>query len=155
MKNYNYAGLGSRFLALLIDSLLFCAVFFPITRITKGVWLMAPADHLWRFGWFISDPICLIFLLVIVVYFVVLEGLFGRTIGKWLIGIKVVTVEGAMPGLTRALVRNLLRLVDGLPAFSILGIVMIAVSAERTRIGDVVAGTRVVRIESRSGRLDG
>jgi hypothetical protein len=46
-----YAGLWKRYLALLVDLLLFCAFFFPVTRLVKGVWLMAPNDHNWVNGW--------------------------------------------------------------------------------------------------------
>ena len=46
-----YAGLWERFLALLVDFLFFCAIFFPVTRIVKGVWLMTPKDHNWVRGW--------------------------------------------------------------------------------------------------------
>ena len=147
MKRLIYAGLGSRFLALLIDGLLLTAVFFLATRIVKGVWLMAPSDHLWRVGWFITDPLCMIFLMVIFIYFVVLEGVFGRTVGKRFLGLQVVREGAGNPGLLRALLRNLLRLVDGLPAFNILGVVLIMVSPEKARVGDVVAGTRVIKID--------
>ena len=41
--------------------------------------------------------------------------------------------------------RNLLRLVDGLPVLNILGVILISTSAERARFGDLIAGTRVVR----------
>lgn len=142
----SYAGLGSRFLALLIDFLLLSAVFFPVTRLVKGVWLMSPADHAWRTGWFISDPLCLVFLLVIFSYFVLLEGWFGCTIGKRLLGLRVIGTDGKKPGLPRSLLRNLMRLVDGLPALNILGAAFILVSSQRTRVGDLAAGTRVVRV---------
>jgi uncharacterized RDD family membrane protein YckC len=146
MERYSltYATLRDRFLALLIDLAIFCVFFFPITKLVKGVWLMASSDHFWQFGWIIWDPLCLIFLLVIFAYYVVLEGLFGRTIGKLAMGIKVVLKNGEAPGLQKALLRNLLRLVDGLPAFNILGVILILVTKERTRVGDIVAGTRVV-----------
>jgi len=147
MNRLSYAGLGSRFLALLIDGLLLSAVFFPTTRIVKGVWIMSSADHLWRDGWFITDPLCMIFLLVILIYFVVLEGTFGQTVGKWFLGLQVVRLDAGNPGLPRALLRNLLRLVDALPVFSILGVVLIIVSPEKARVGDLVAGTRVVKID--------
>jgi uncharacterized RDD family membrane protein YckC len=146
MKKLIYAGLGSRFLALLIDGLLLSAIFFPTTRIAKGVWIMAPSDHLWSASWFITDPLCMIFLLVILIYFVVLEGVFGRTIGKWFLGLQVVRKDAGNPGLLRALLRNLLRIVDSLPAFNILGVVLIILSPEKARVGDLVAGTRVVKI---------
>ncbi|TFH65937.1 MAG: hypothetical protein E4G91_00580 [Candidatus Zixiibacteriota bacterium] len=147
MNKFLYAGLGSRFLALLIDGLLLSAIFFPTTRIVKGVWIMSPADHLWRVGWLVSDPLCMIFLLVIFSYFVVLEGFFGRTVGKWFLGLQVVRKDAGNPGLLRALLRNLLRLVDALPAFSILGVVLIIRSPEKARVGDLVAGTRVVKFD--------
>jgi uncharacterized RDD family membrane protein YckC len=139
-----YAGLGKRFLALLGDFALFCACFFPITRLVKGVWIMAPSDHNWVNGWFIFDPICLIFLVVMIVYMVVLEGLFGATLGKLLLGIRVIGPKDTRPGLRRGLVRNLLRTVDSLPTLNILGIILISKSPQRARFGDRIAGTRVI-----------
>jgi uncharacterized RDD family membrane protein YckC len=140
-----YAGIWRRLGALLIDVLLFCVAFFPITRIVKGVWIMSAADHRWARGLFITDPLCLIFLALMFLYFVLLEGLVGATLGKRVFGLRVVTTEGGRPGLVRSAVRNLLRVVDGLPAFNILGVVLIQRSPERARFGDRVAGTRVVR----------
>lgn len=139
-----YAGLGSRFAALIIDLIVFCLVFFPVTRVVKGVWLMSGSDHLWGYGWLITDPLCIVFLIVIFLYYVVLEGALGVTIGKKAVGIRVVATKGGQPGFGRALVRNLLRLVDGLPALNILGVVLILSSGEKARFGDRVAGTRVV-----------
>lgn len=142
---FAYAGLGARFLALLCDGLIFCLLFFPVTRLAKGVWLMSRSDHLWGYGWLVTDPLCLTFLFVMFAYFVLLEGLAGVTLGKRLLGIRVIRTDGARPGLGRGLVRNLLRLIDGLPAFSLLGIYLILTSIERARLGDRAAGTRVVR----------
>ena len=139
-----YAGLGSRFLALVIDTLLFCVVFFPVTRLVKGVWLMSSADHRWSYGWFITDPLCLAFLAVMFGYFVLLEGRAGATIGKWAVGLRVIRLDGQKPGLGRSLARNILRLVDTLPALNLLGVVLILCSPECARFGDRAAGTRVV-----------
>ena len=141
----SYAGLWIRFSALAIDGLLFSAVFFPVTRLVKGVWLMSPGDHDWVSGWFIFDPLCLVFLVAMLAYFTVLEGFFGATIGKWVVGVRVIRSSGGHPGLGRGLVRNILRLVDGLPAFCILGIILILTSSECARFGDRLAGTRVLR----------
>jgi uncharacterized RDD family membrane protein YckC len=140
-----YAGLWVRFGALVIDGLLFCAIFFPVTRIVKGVWIMSVADHRWANGLFITDPLCVIFLVLMLLYFLLLEGLAGATLGKWVLGLRVVRMDGEKPGLARSALRNILRLVDGLPAFHIVGIVLILRSPERARFGDRVAGTRVVR----------
>ena len=140
----NYAGVGRRFLALAADFIFLSMVFFPITRIVKGVWVMSREDHLWGYGWFITDPLCITFLFIIFLYFVLLEGALGATIGKRLLGLRVVRLDGQTPGMLRALVRNLLRAVDALPAFSILGVVLIVLSPEKARFGDRIAETRVI-----------
>lgn len=143
-SNQIYAGVGVRFVALVIDLAVFCAAFFPVTRIVKGVWIMSPRDHQWIKGWFVSDPLCLAFFVVMVAYFVCLEGLLGGTIGKWAVGIRVIRANGGRPGIASGFLRNVLRLVDGLPALNIVGVMAIIRSPERARIGDVVAKTRVV-----------
>ena len=139
-----FAGPWPRFLALLADLALFCSVFFPVTRLVKGVWLMSPRDHNWVNGWFIFDPLCLIFLVVMTLYMILLEGWLGATVGKRLVGLRVVRTEGGRPGLWKGVVRNILRAVDSLPTLNILGVMLILLSAERARFGDRVAGTRVV-----------
>jgi uncharacterized RDD family membrane protein YckC len=139
-----FAGLWPRFLALLVDFLLFSALFFPVTRWVKGVWIMSATDHRWSDGLFISDPLCLAFLGVMVLYFVLFEGLMGVTFGKWVAGLRVVQTGGGKPGIVKGFLRNALRIVDGLPAFNLLGVVLILTSAERARFGDRIAGTRVI-----------
>ncbi len=141
-----YAGLFARFGAIVIDSALFSAVFFPITRMVKGVWLMSPSDHGWASGWVVFDPICLVFLVVIVAYYIVLEAYAGATVGKWALGLRVVSLEGRRPGLWRSLLRNAGRLVDTLPALNVLGVILILRSPENARFGDRVAGTRVQHV---------
>jgi uncharacterized RDD family membrane protein YckC len=141
-----FAGLWARFLALLVDFLLFSAVFFPVTRWVKGDWIMSATDHRWSDGLFITDPLCLAFLGVMVLYFVLFEGLMGVTLGKWVAGLRVVRVGGGKPGIFKGFWRNVLRIIDGLPAFNLLGVVLILTSAERARFGDRIAGTRVIRV---------
>ena len=144
--NTHFAGLWPRFLALLVDFLLFCAIFFPVTRLVKGVWLLSAADHRWNYGLFITDPLCITFLVVMFLYFVFFEGLIGVTPGKWIAGLRVERVGGGKPGLIKGLLRNALRIVDGLPAFNILGILLILTSEEKARYGDRIAGTRVIKV---------
>jgi uncharacterized RDD family membrane protein YckC len=144
-ENTRFAGLWPRFLALLSDFLLFCVVLFPVTRLVKGVWIMSAADHRWSHGLFVTDPLCIASLAIMLLYFVFLEGPTGVTFGKWMVGIRVERMIGGKPGLIRGLLRNLLRIVDGLPALCILGIVLISTSAEKARFGDRIAKTRVIR----------
>lgn len=132
---------------------LLSAVFFPVTRIVKGTWIMTASDHRWVHGWFVTDPLCLIFLVVIFFYFVLLEGLAGGTAGKRMLRLRVIGVNGARVGLGGALLRNILRIVDSFPTLGILGALLIARSPEKARFGDRVAGTRVIRI-FRSGKTE-
>ncbi len=148
-----YAGLGKRFLALLVDFALFCAFFFPVTRMVKGAWLMAPNDHNWVHGWFIFDPLCLIFLVIMVAYMVLLES-YGVTLGKWLLGLRVTRLDGRPPGLWKSGVRNALRVVDSLPTLNLLGVILITHSAEHARFGDRIARTRVICVRRVTGSPD-
>lgn len=139
-----YAGLGRRFVALAVDFALFCTIFFPVTKATKGVWMMTPGDHQWQYGLLITDPLCLTFLLIMLLYFIALEGLVGATVGKWILGVRVVNESGDKPGIARSAIRNLLRVVDALPALNVVGVLLILRSEENARLGDAVAGTRVI-----------
>ncbi len=84
--------------------------------------------------------------LALFIDFVFLEGLFGVTPGKWIAGLRVERTGGGKPGLIKGLLRNTLRVVDGLPAFNILGIILILNSEDKTRYGDRIAGTRVIKV---------
>ncbi len=145
-----YAGVAIRYLAILLDLMVLSAVFFPVTRIAKGTWIMSASDHRWAHGWFVTDPLCLAFLAAIFLYFVLFEAFAGATPGKMAAGLRVVRPVGGRPGLPRSLVRNVLRVVDGLPALGILGAVLIATSGDRTRIGDRLAQTRVVQSRAKA-----
>ena len=88
----------------------------------------------------------LFFFLIYLAYFVVLEALWSRTLGKFFQGLVVRKLDGSPCDWTAALIRGFLRIVEvnplllgGLPA----GLVIIA-SSRRQRIGDMLAGTVVV-----------
>ncbi|HEX4345119.1 MAG TPA: RDD family protein [Solirubrobacteraceae bacterium] len=80
------------------------------------------------------------------VYFVVCETLWGRTIGKRALGIRVVARDGSRARVGAIVVRNLLRYVDAVPLLYTSGLIsmMRTGRGRRQRIGDVVAGTIVV-----------
>jgi uncharacterized RDD family membrane protein YckC len=87
----------------------------------------------------------LIWLLVTLGYFVVTEGLWSTSAGKWLMGLVVVRTDGSDPGLKEAGIRTVARLVDGLGFYAV-GAVLIWSSGHRQRLGDRLAGTLVVRV---------
>lgn len=74
----------------------------------------------------------------------------GRTPGKRLNGLRVVRVEGHPVTFLTSMIRNIIRPLDFLPSAYLLGATMILATAKNQRIGDIVAGTIVVR-----DRLDG
>jgi len=129
-----------RGLAFLIDFLFLSCFFFPITYWYSGKWVMGYADHYWG----ILDPICLVFLVIIFAYFILMEAYVGWTVGKKFLRMKVVNSDGNRIGLLKSAIRNLLRMVDGLPVFNILGMVLIDRSPKGQRFGDRVAKTYVV-----------
>ena len=79
-------------------------------------------------------------------YFVAFEVLTqGRSLGKAMFGLRVVREGGLPVTLRESMVRNLLRAVDMLPTGYLVGFVSMAISAKTRRLGDIAAGTIVVR----------
>lgn len=80
-------------------------------------------------------------------YHVVLEGSRGRTVGKRTVGIAVVGADGEPCSYRPAAIRTAARVVDFLPVGYLLGLLSIRVTRRRQRVGDLAAGTVVVRDE--------
>lgn len=79
-------------------------------------------------------------------YFLIFETLFrGRTPGKRLTHLRVVSDGGSVLSWRQSLLRNLLRVVDWLPAGYLVGVVAMLISPRVQRLGDLVAGTIVIR----------
>jgi len=72
----------------------------------------------------------------------------GQTPGKRRAGVRIVNREGGVPSVGAILIRNAFRLVDSMPAFYVVGLLTSFMSAQRTRIGDMAAGTLLVVDES-------
>ena len=149
---FQIAGLGSRAAAFLIDQLLLMAV-NALTILIIGIF---------TYFFYVHEEVFLpIFLsmntvplaIAIIVLFVLNWGYFfayeffsgGRTIGKKLVGIRVIQENGHSLTLLSSFIRNLLRIIDSLPASYFLGMIMIFFHSKHKRLGDVVAGTIVVR----------
>ena len=79
-------------------------------------------------------------------YFTLSEWLMdGQTLGKRTLGIRVVEADGTRLGLVSSLIRNLIRFVDFLPSGYGIGVVAIFLTERCQRLGDLAAGTLVVR----------
>lgn len=88
-------------------------------------------------------------------YFSVLETLAGQTPGKRALGVTVVTEDGDRPDAAAAVGRTLFRVVDWLPAGYLLGVVVLVAGGDGRRVGDRLAGTRVVRTPSADDEAPG
>lgn len=68
----------------------------------------------------------------------------GRTPGKSIAGIRIVTNRGHIPGIGSLLIRNIFRIIDSLPAIYTVGLVVCIFTKNNIRIGDLAAGTMLV-----------
>jgi uncharacterized RDD family membrane protein YckC len=92
-------------------------------------------------GFVLGIPAAVIYFL----YHPILETLMqGRTPGKRMAGVRVLTRQGDLPGFGAILIRNVFRLIDSLPAFYVVGLITCIFTDQRIRIGDMAAGTILV-----------
>jgi uncharacterized RDD family membrane protein YckC len=139
------AGIGSRFIAILVDSLILGAA--VILLIFLGVFIITALGN---FGeksasWGIGILLLILFLLFWG-YFALFETFNnGRTPGKRVAKIRVIHQSGRGINFAEALARNLVRIIDYMPGFYGVGIAAMFMSRRSQRLGDMVAGTLVVR----------
>jgi hypothetical protein len=84
---------------------------------------------------------------ITVLYFTIMEGFFGATIGKFATGIRVVKEDGSKLDFPPALIRNLLRIIDAI-FFYLVGAIFVWTSPLKQRLGDRVANTVVITASS-------
>lgn len=134
------AGVASRFIAAIIDALIEGVILLAV-----GVLLLA-SDGLGGGRDVALAVFVVTFFSVFWGYDVAFEVLAsGRTPGKRWNGLRVVQRGGQPIGFLASAIRNVLRLVDWLPSFYLVGIVSILVTGANQRLGDLVAGTVVIR----------
>lgn len=144
---FQLAGVGSRAAAFLLDTLILSTASFLIL-LTLLLILYGSSDF-WLLGEaFYSVPLAITIILLFVLnwsYFFLLEFFAGgKTIGKRVVGIRVIQENGHSITLLSSFIRNFLRIIDSLPASYFLGIIMIFFHSKHKRIGDLVAGTIVI-----------
>ena len=133
------AGLGSRLVASVVDYLIKGAVLIAL-------WIIGATVGGENAGGFLVALLIVASFLVWFGYDVAFETLAsGRTPGKRATGLRVVRLGGEPVGFLASAVRNLLRLVDGLPGIYAVGAACILFSRRNQRLGDLAAGTLVVR----------
>jgi len=133
--HYRVAGPVRRALSFAIDITLFCLVFCVVSvgLTIAGIGLGPVAVALW-----------LIFIFLMYwFYFGFQEWYFrGRTLGKWALGLRVITIEGQPINALQAIMRSLLRSPDFI--LPIIDLVTMSINDRFQRLGDIVCGTVVV-----------
>ncbi|WP_263358523.1 RDD family protein [Acidicapsa ligni] len=138
------AGIGSRFVALLVDYLIWVAaiavLLILIALVDPSLSRFSKIGEKWASALFI-----LALFLLYWGYFTLFEAFWnGRTPGKRVAKIRVIQKSGRGIGLFEAMTRNLLRIVDQFPGVYAVGVVCIFLNKEHQRLGDLAAGTLVV-----------
>jgi len=139
------AGIGSRFLAMAIDTLIQAALYL-ITAIIF-IFTLPVGSSVFMFLPRLIGPAMAIFIGFAIYwgYFAIFEILWkGQTPGKRFAGIRVIKESGRPINAFEAVGRNLLRAVDGLPGIYGVGLVCMMCNRQSRRLGDFVAGTVVV-----------
>jgi len=131
------AGVGSRFASAIVDFVIQAALLIAV--FVGGIVVFGS-------GGFTIAAITVTSFFVLAAYDILFEVFAsGRTPGKGLNGLRVVRTDGSPVGFFTSAVRNVLRLVDFLPSGYLVGIASILVSRRNQRLGDLAAGTLVVR----------
>ncbi len=142
---YDLAGLGERIVGRILDGLLLAIYVFLIVFVVIGTASL---------GSFIENNIWLLFVFIapVVFYDLACETLFnGQSLGKKIMGIKVISLNGEQPTLGQYLIRWLFRLIDFSFTGSLCALIMVAATEKRQRLGDLVAGTTLVKTRPRTG----
>jgi uncharacterized RDD family membrane protein YckC len=139
------AGIGSRFIALLIDELIWAAGLVVLGILA---WLFRPAMQAFSnlsYQWTVAITTLIVFLLNWG-YFTIFEAFWnGRTPGKRVAKIRVIQRSGRPIGIFESMARNFVRYVDQIPFFYAVGVITMFVTRQHQRLGDLAAGTLVVR----------
>ena len=139
---FDLASLGERLVAWLIDVMIFGAYFFIMSFVIN----LGPLDR------FITGSPWLFFFLLIPFIFYNLAceiWLNGQTIGKRVMKVKVISLNGTQATFGQYLLRWLFRLVDIFLSNGLVAFICVAVSQKKQRLGDMVAGTTVIKTEPR------
>ncbi len=139
---YALAGLGSRFLSTMIDTIIIVFLLFLANLL--AVYLILLANLQDSPGWIIAILSALNFLLVWG-YYIIFESVWnGQTPGKRLFSMRVVGRDGVPVSFFASSIRNLVRIIDFFPSLYGVGILTMFLNKKQLRLGDMAAGTLVV-----------
>jgi uncharacterized RDD family membrane protein YckC len=152
-KNVTGRRTGAALIDLALYTVLCFGLFFLMADSTQGSVLLDSTNINLQLGdrtWYVeggqAGVVYLLDFALALLYFGLLPGLTGWTIGKLMTGIRVVRADRRRAGVGRNLVRPFCWIVDGFPYFipGLVGFILVLATNEHRRVADFVAGTYVV-----------
>jgi uncharacterized RDD family membrane protein YckC len=142
--SFDIAGIGSRFMAALVDTLILVLV-----QVTLGIIALFVGTQLDNADLSSNLVIALwslVSFLFLWGYYLIFELVWnGQTPGKRMVGLRTVRDGGRPINLAASALRNLIRVIDFLPGFYGLGVMSMFIDKRSRRLGDLAAGTLVVK----------
>lgn len=142
--NYEIASVGDRILAAIVDWIIKIGAVILVIYIISEV--QFPSKYWWIF---------IIGLIPVMLYSFLFEWLMnGQTPGKRLLKIKVVNLDGSSATIGGYLIRWLLRIIDTNIFYGVVAIITIVINKKGQRVGDILAGTTVIKVKDRVSLRD-
>jgi uncharacterized RDD family membrane protein YckC len=141
---YELASLRDRGLALFLDFMILALFFFLLLMMFIGIFLDSATRSTLFYFLLVIVP-----LFAFIGYMVFFEAYnSGQTLGKKIMAIKVIRIDGQEPVMSDYFLRAIFHLVETLLCTGILGAIVISSNSHRQRIGDLTAGTTVIRVRN-------
>jgi uncharacterized RDD family membrane protein YckC len=150
---YEAAGLGYRLLATLLD-IIFMAVYFCLVLVCLGIAGVLNAGILSGGNYLLLTALTIAGLPLLLYHFLSESLMNGQSLGKKIMGIKVVKLDGTQPGISSYMLRSLFRVIDIQIMNGVVAIISIPVSEKSQRLGDMAAGTTVIKKDSNASLRD-
>lgn len=145
--NFKAASVGERMYASLLDLLIKVAYIIVVSYIF--FYLLGIGDLLDRVDMWSRMAVIILFFFPVMIYSVTLESIFeGQTIGKKMLKIKVVKIDGYQASFGDYLIRWLFRIVENNMLGGLIGLVAMIVNSKTQRMGDMAAGTAVITLKN-------
>jgi uncharacterized RDD family membrane protein YckC len=151
--SYEVAGIGSRFLAALVDTFLLGLLqvivigtaILIVSQLVSGNPNTASVESGGQAAFWVIGILLFVSFLFLWGYYIFFELVWnGQTPGKRWVGLRVIRLDGTPVGVSEVVIRNLVRTLDLLPSAYGVGVITMFINSNSRRLGDLAAGTVVV-----------
>lgn len=141
---YEAAGVGYRLLAAMLD-MVFIIVYVGVILLCIGITANNAKEFMDNNEYLLITLLIILSLPVLLYHFLSETFMNGQSLGKRIVGIKVVKTDGTQAGIGSYMLRSLFRIIDVQLLNGLVAIICIPVSEKSQRLGDMAAGTTVIR----------